>query len=229
LFYLLLLSLFNIVIVLLTTIVLSTATVFIQYCYCSINNYCPVIFCYCLYSILLLFYQQPLSHLLPLSLFNIAIVPSTTIVLSTATVSIQYCYCSTNCYCLQFNQSSNPSSNTVYILPLPYTSLSSLSFSLHYNHNHNHNSTSVLSFLLFKKIIKMSMPQIFFDFCDNEKQLDIIGRDIFDKANDKFNCNWPKTTRGYRKALWAVIGDNPPLKLVPKDNVDDLDKCEFKL
>jgi hypothetical protein len=67
------------------------------------------------------------------------------------------------------------------------------------------------------------MPQIFFDFCDHEEQLDIIGQDIFDIANDKFNLNWPNTKRGYRKALWAVIGDNPTLELVPTCN-----ECKFK-
>ena len=181
-----------------TTIVLSSATVFIQCCYCSINNYNPI-FCYCLYSMLLLFHQ-PLSYLLPLSLFNAAIVPLTAIV----------------------SNSINPPTllPILYISYLSLTPLPLLSLSLYTTTTTTTTSTTKPLFSLSHplKIIKMSMPQIFFDFCDHEEQLDILGEDIFNVANNKFNLNWPPTKRGYRKALWAVIGDENTLELVPTRN-----------
>lgn len=67
------------------------------------------------------------------------------------------------------------------------------------------------------------MPELIHHFIDNEKQLEDFGEDIFRVANDKFDFKWPKTDRGYRKALWAVIGNNPLLELVPTCN-----KCKCK-
>ena len=73
-----------------------------------------------------------------------------------------------------------------------------------------------------------TIPDLIHQFINSEKQLEDCGEDIFWAANYKFNFEWINGPAGYRAALWAVIGDNPLLKLVPKDNVDDLDKCEFK-
>jgi hypothetical protein len=57
------------------------------------------------------------------------------------------------------------------------------------------------------------MPIKFFEFCDKEKLLDYVGEEIYKVVNTKFNLGWPATTRGYRVALWAVIGDRPSIRL----------------